>query len=113
MNAEEPEEKSDDYWKQIFAAAKARTELKAQLLRSLHSNKIEITDDLRMTEIDKRMLEHHEDQCRVCLENGNGFLNLFKESNETPPSMVDKLMECSRISQVNFLCTVADSLRSN
>lgn len=104
------EKKSDVYWKKLFAAAKARTVCKVQLLESLKSNKIEITGDLQMTEIENRLLEHEksikhesdsEEQCRVCLTYGNGFLNLFDEQSETP-SVIDKLMECSRISKVDF-----------
>ncbi len=106
------ETKSDDYWKNVFTAAKARTVLKAQLLQTLQSNNIEIADDFQMTEIEHRIFqmekstetydEHkiREDQCRVCLAVvGIGFVNLFKNSHETP-SIIDKLMECSRISQV-------------
>lgn len=90
--------------------------IKAQLLQSLQCNQMEITDDLHMTEIENRILQHEKssamepeveesnsiDQCRVCLEYGNGFINLFNDLHETP-SMIDKLMECSRISQVESL----------
>ncbi|KAG4065393.1 hypothetical protein HA402_002791 [Bradysia odoriphaga] len=106
--------KTEDYWKRIFAAAKTRTMIKAQLLQSLQCNQMEITDDLQMTEIENRILQHEKssamdpeeinsiDQCRVCLEYGNGFLSLFHDLHETP-STIDKLMECSRISQVDSL----------
>lgn len=89
--------------------------VKAQLLQSLQCNQMEITDDLHMTDIENRILQHEKssamepeideinsvDQCRVCLEYGNGFLNLFYDLHETP-STIDKLMECSRISQVCY-----------
>lgn len=100
----EPETKSDVYWKNLFSAAKERTLLKVQLLNSLRNNKIEISDDLQMTDIENRILQHvtdGEDQCRVCLERGNDFLSLFKDCTRTP-SIIDKLMECSRISQVCY-----------
>lgn len=99
----------------MFAATTARTVLKAQLLQSLQSNQIEITDDLQMTDIESRILQHEKsdflersgcevsvDQCRVCLTYGNGLVNLFEDLNETP-STIDKLMECSRISQVDSM----------
>lgn len=46
-------------------------------------------------------IKGEKDQCRICLEHGNDLVNLFNEQFETP-SIVDKLMECSRISQVDF-----------
>lgn len=92
----------------MFAAATARSILKDQLLQLLQSNQIKITDDLQMTDVENRILEYDKlnrpeeqevDQCRVCLEYGIGLLNLFKDCDESP-STVEKLLECSRISQV-------------
>lgn len=115
------EKKPDTYWKSLFDAAKARTLLKVQLLKSLQNNRIEITDDLRLTEIENRILQHDQtistygydndgdDQCRICLEHGNGFFNFFNEPQQTP-STIDKLMECSRISPVGFLNAIVWSL---
>ncbi|KAJ6649313.1 Zinc finger protein, partial [Pseudolycoriella hygida] len=103
--------KGELYWRNVFAAVKARTIVKAQLLESLQSNNINISDDLQMTDIENRILQQGnsnvkneivngtEDRCRVCLQYGYGFVNLFQESNQTP-SLIDKLMECTRISQL-------------
>lgn len=92
---------------------------------------MEITNDLQMTEKENHLLKivqneksihkHNNnqggegDRCRICLEQGNDLINFFKEQYETEtPSIVDKLIECSRISQVSiaelFRCVVLRKL---
>lgn len=112
------DKKSERYWMKVYNDTKERTSIKADLLGYLRKNKMEIASDLQMTENENRILDILEGKkltfdevvkrdddeeeiiCRICLERGTDFIRLFNGQHETP-SITDKLLECSRISQVH------------